>query len=63
MHLLHMDPNAIAADGREMPLMKVISESLKFIADKAIAKLTEQVGKVVKTRIKWVLTVPALWDE
>ena len=58
-----MDPNAIAADGREMPLMKVTSESLKFIADKAIAKLTEQVGKVVKTRIKWVLTVPALWDE
>ena len=63
MHLKDMDANAIAADGREMPLMKVISESLKFIADKAIAKLTEQVGKVVKTRIKWVLTVPALWEE
>jgi len=41
MHLKDMDANAIAADGREMPLMKVISESLKFIADKAIAKLTE----------------------
>jgi hypothetical protein len=41
----------------------VISESLKFIADKAIAKLQEQIGKVVKTRIRWVLTVPALWSE
>lgn len=58
-----MDANAKSADGREMPLMKVISESLKFIADKALAKLTEQVGRVVKTKIQWVLTVPALWDE
>ena len=46
-----------------MSLMKVISESLKFIADKAILKLTEQIGKVVKARIRWVLTVPALWGE
>jgi len=63
MHLLHMDENAISVDGREMSLMKVISESLRFIADKAIAKLTEQIGKVVKARIRWVLTVPALWSE
>ena len=58
-----MDANAIAIDGRELPLMKVISESLKYIADKAIEKLTEQVGKVVKTKVRWVLTVPALWAE
>jgi hypothetical protein len=63
MHLLHMDAEAIAADGRTMPLMRVISESLKFIAEKALAKLNEQVGKVIKARIKWVLTVPALWSE
>jgi len=43
--------------------MKVISESLKYIAGKAIEKLTEQVGKVVKTKVRWVLTVPALWSE
>lgn len=58
-----MDENAISVDGRELPLMKVISESLRFIADKAIDKLSEQVGKVVKTKIRWVLTVPALWSE
>ena len=39
MHLLHMDENAISVDGREMNLMKVISESLKYIAEKAVAKL------------------------
>jgi hypothetical protein len=58
-----MDPNAISVDGRELPLMKVISESLRFISEKAMEKLQEQVGKVVKTKIRWVLTVPALWSE
>ncbi len=41
MHLLHMDANAISVDGRELPLMKVISESLKFISEKAVEKLSE----------------------
>jgi molecular chaperone DnaK (HSP70) len=63
MHLLHMDANAIAMDGRELPLMTVISDSLKYIGDKAMEKLGEQVGKIVKTKIRWVLTVPALWQE
>ena len=58
-----MDANAQSLDGRELPLMKVISESLKYIAQKALEKLTEQVGKVVKTKVRWVLTVPALWSE
>ena len=63
MHLLHMDENAVSVDGREMNLMKVISESLRYISEKAIAKLGEQIGSVVKTKIRWVLTVPALWSE
>ena len=41
LHLLHMDANAISLDGRELPLMKVISESLRYIADKAMEKLSE----------------------
>eukprot|EP00826_Nyctotherus_ovalis_P041355 TRINITY_DN4148_c0_g2_i15.p1 TRINITY_DN4148_c0_g2~~TRINITY_DN4148_c0_g2_i15.p1 ORF type:complete len:334 (+),score=85.29 TRINITY_DN4148_c0_g2_i15:128-1129(+) len=63
MHLLHMDKNAVSADGRELPLMTVISQTLKYIAEKAITKLAEQVGKVILTKIRWVLTVPALWNE
>lgn len=34
-----MDPNARSVDGRELSLMKVISESLKYIAEKALEKL------------------------
>lgn len=63
MHLLHMDKTAKSIDGRELDLMLVISESLRFISDKAIEKLTEQVGKIAKNKIRWVLTVPALWTE
>lgn len=63
MHLLHMDVNARAVDGRELPLMKVISETLKFISQKAEKKVVEQLGKAVKIKIRWVLTVPALWSE
>jgi molecular chaperone DnaK (HSP70) len=58
-----MDANARSVDGRELPLMKVISESLKYIAEKGLEKLSEQVGKIVTTKIRWVLTVPALWSE
>jgi hypothetical protein len=41
-----MDKHAKSIDGRELDLMLVISESLRFISDKAIEKLTEQVGKI-----------------
>ena len=41
MHLLYMDKYAKSIDGRELDLMLVISESLRFISDKAIEKLTE----------------------
>lgn len=39
MHLLHMDPYAKSVDSRELPLMLVISQSLRYIAEKAIEKL------------------------
>ncbi len=58
-----MDQYAKSVDGRQLPLMQVISESLRYISEKALEKLVEQVGKVVKTKIRWVLTVPALWQE
>lgn len=58
-----MHTNARAVDGREMPLMTIISQTLRYIAEKALYKLQEQVGKVIPAKIRWVLTVPALWSE
>lgn len=64
MALFHMQTNAQSVDGREMPLMTVIAESLKFISGRALLKLEDQIGKgVKKEKIRWVLTVPALWSE
>ena len=63
MHLYHMHSSARSIDGREIPLMPILKETLKFIAGKALEKLKEQVGKVVPAKIRWVLTVPALWSE
>ena len=63
MALFHNEVNVKSVDGREMPLMKIISESLKFIAEKAMDKLKEQIGEFKKEKIRWVLTVPALWSE
>lgn len=64
MALFKMQTNVKSIDGREMPLMTVIAESLRFISNKALAKLEEQIGKgIQKNKIRWVLTVPALWSE
>jgi len=63
MHLLNMHENAQAVDKSEMPLMPLVAESLRFISQRALEKLQEQVGKTVPSKIRWVLTVPALWSE
>lgn len=63
MHLLHMHTNAKSLDGRDMPLMTLIQHTLRFISQQALQKLKEQVGKIIPAKIRWVLTVPALWSE
>ena len=47
----------------KMPLLAVVEHTLRFISQQALKKLREQVGKVVPAKIRWVLTVPALWSE
>ena len=62
--LYHMQTEANSMDGRSMPLMTVISETLKYISNCALNKLSEQVGETLhKEKIRWILTVPALWNE
>jgi len=63
MHLLHMHTSAKSIDGREMPLMTIVEHTLRYISQQALSKLKEQVGKIVSSKIRWVLTVPALWSE
>ena len=62
--LYNMQSEANSMDGRSMPLITVISETLKYISNCALNKLNEQLGETLhKEKIRWVLTVPALWNE
>jgi molecular chaperone DnaK (HSP70) len=63
MHLLHHHATARALDGREMSLLELISSTLQFIAGQALAKLREQLGTIIQPCVRWVITVPALWNE
>lgn len=58
-----MNSDAKSVDGRTLPLLEVIKYTLQYISSQALQKLQEQVGKVVPAKIRWVLTVPALWSE
>lgn len=58
-----MHTAAKAVDGREMPLLTIVEHTLRYISQQALAKLREQVGKITAAKIRWVLTVPALWSE
>ena len=42
-----MQSEANSMDGRSMPLITVISETLKFISNCALNKLSEQVGETL----------------
>ena len=46
-----------------MLLLTIIEHTLRFISQQALNKLKEQMGKVATSKIRWVLTVPALWSE
>ena len=50
MALFRGEENVKALDGREMPLMKVISETLRYIADRALEKLK---NSIYNYSIKW----------
>ena len=51
--------------GRELPLIKVVSESLKYMKDKLLKKVKEQINIELSLEedILFVLTVPAIWTD
>lgn len=51
--------------GRELPLLKVVSESLKYIAETMIKDIKDQTSIQASNKedILFVLTVPAIWTD
>ena len=51
-------------DGLSMTLITVTSETLKYISNYTLNKLSEQVGESLHIeKIRWILTVPDLCNE
>jgi molecular chaperone DnaK (HSP70) len=63
MSLFRNEKTATSVDGRTLPLRTLISETLKYISSRAIERLKETIGIYNPDKVRWVLTVPALWSE
>ncbi|KAG2465285.1 HS12A protein, partial [Polypterus senegalus] len=53
-----------AQNGKQMPALKVFSESLRYLKDHALKTVNESMSdfKFTSNDVTWVLTVPAIWD-
>jgi hypothetical protein len=50
--------------GRKLPLLDVITKSLKYIKDEAIREVnSSQMVPVKLEDIQWLVTVPAIWSD
>lgn len=49
--------------GKELPAMYVFSKAIKYMHDHLLKRLKEQDdNEIAEEEIKWVLTVPGIWD-
>lgn len=50
--------------GRELPAVTVFAYAIKYFKDHFLKELEKTgLGALTRDDIKWVLTVPAIWDE
>ena len=57
-------PQAVALNGRALSLIEVITKSLRYLKDDAMAKINRsQPVPMTAHQIKWVVTVPAIWRD
>jgi len=49
--------------GNTMPAMYVFSEVIRFLKDHFMNTLKQMMHGFSEDDIKWVLTVPAIWDD
>lgn len=59
---LNIDTVIKAANGKELPAMKIFTFALNFFKIHALQELTDQSSMtIVQEDVKWVVTVPAIW--
>ncbi|XP_053400410.1 heat shock 70 kDa protein 12A-like [Mercenaria mercenaria] len=62
---LHLKRKFMLEDemGRKMPAMDVFSACIKYLKDHLMNKCLQQIPDVTDDDIRWVLTVPAIWND
>jgi len=50
-------------DGKMMPALKVFRFCIKFLKDCMIEQCKKQGYEVLRPDIRWVITVPAIWND
>ena len=52
-----------STNGKEADLELVISKILKKVSENAITQIQRANGSIKKENIKWIVTIPAIWEE
>ena len=52
-----------AAHGQHLPVIEVFSKSIKYMKDHVIEHLNQNGITYPEAETKWVITVPAIWDD
>ncbi|KAH3837772.1 heat shock 70 kDa protein 12B-like [Dreissena polymorpha] len=60
---VHRDTPLKDETGKEMPALVVFSECIRYMKGHLMNNLERLLPEVQPTDIKWVLTVPAIWDD
>jgi len=49
--------------GKRMPAMDVFCACIRYLKDHMVEQCRKQLPDISDTDIRWVLTVPAIWNE
>ena len=52
-----------AGADRELPILTPYSMLLSAVKDEALARLHANQSSITRSEIRWVITVPAIWDD
>jgi molecular chaperone DnaK (HSP70) len=52
-----------AANDKHLPAVEVLAKTIEYLKDEAINKLQEDGLVYLEEETKWVITVPAIWND
>lgn len=52
-----------SVDGKTLPALKVFTSCIKFLKEQMLEQCKKQNLEISKPDIRWVVTVPAIWND